>query len=267
MKLLIVIVFLASVLNSVSQAPLVVTVEKASNSVSIYAENRASCPISMTLNLDVVNMTHSHNPASFIVIPANSGKIYLTTLYSSGGKWSYKYNYKWYFGDVRNTSIDTSYVYELPYAIDSAYAVSQGYDGSFSHQGIKAIDFKMPEGTPIMAARNGKVAWVVQHNTLSCPTLECKDYANLVAIYHNDGSIGEYLHLQQNSVVVKQGDRVEAGQIIAKSGNTGFSSTPHLHFWTYRMTPAGLKSLPTKFRVGQQIVLLNKGYKYFRRAK
>ncbi|MGB8169537.1 MAG: M23 family metallopeptidase [Chthoniobacteraceae bacterium] len=42
--------------------------------------------------------------------------------------------------------------------------------------------------------------------------------------------MGEYLHLQKNGVLVKVGDEVQAGDLVARSGNTGCSTGPHLHF-------------------------------------
>ena len=53
---------------------------------------------------------------------------------------------------------------------------------------------------------------------------------NFVLLLHDDGTLGEYMHLSPSSVQVQPGERVERLQPIALSGNTGFSSTPHLHF-------------------------------------
>ena len=54
--------------------------------------------------------------------------------------------------------------------------------------------------------------------------------ANHVRIQHPDGTMGVYAHLQPESVTVQAGQRVRTGQRLGASGNTGFSSGPHLHF-------------------------------------
>ena len=68
-------------------------------------------------------------------------------------------------------------------------------------------------------------------------------------ILHADQTTGEYYHLSKSGVVVSIGEKVEAGQKIAYSGNTGFSSLPHLHFAVYRAQPFGkYQSLPFTFK-------------------
>jgi murein DD-endopeptidase MepM/ murein hydrolase activator NlpD len=55
-------------------------------------------------------------------------------------------------------------------------------------------------------------------------------YANYIIIRHDDGTYGNYLHFKQNGVVVNEGQRVTMGKLIGFSGNTGYSTDPHLHF-------------------------------------
>ncbi len=56
------------------------------------------------------------------------------------------------------------------------------------------------------------------------------NHANYVCIYHADGTVANYAHLNTKGVVVKEGDFVNQGQLIAYSGNTGYADGPHLHF-------------------------------------
>jgi len=54
--------------------------------------------------------------------------------------------------------------------------------------------------------------------------------ANHILILHEDGTLGVYSHLSPNHTTVSFGQRVDAGTLIGYSGNTGYSSGPHLHF-------------------------------------
>ena len=74
------------------------------------------------------------------------------------------------------------------------------------------------------------------------------DRANFVRILHDDGSMAVYAHLQPNSARVYPGGRVPTGAWIANSGNTGFSSGPHLHFAVQMNAGMSLESLPFRFR-------------------
>ena len=120
----------------------------------------------------------------------------------------------------------------LPFAADDAVVISQGNHGWFSHSGWSnyAVDFPVPEGTPVAAARGGRVWSLKEDSDEGCDTSDCANLANFVAIDHGDGTVAHYLHLQLDGVPVALGDQVHVGQVIGYSGNTGFSTGPHLHF-------------------------------------
>ena len=72
--------------------------------------------------------------------------------------------------------------------------------------------------------------------------------ANYVTIGHDDGSQAVYVHLQMNGALVELGDWVTTGEVIGLSGNTGFSTGPHLHFKvSQQKSPADFASVPTLF--------------------
>ena len=157
-------------------------------------------------------------------------------------------------------------MYELPYAPGDKFKVTQGYNGRFSHIGSNqyAIDWQMAEGTPVRAARAGLVVRVKDDSDRGGSSMDYDRYNNYVLIRHQDGTLGHYCHLQKGGCMVKPGEKVEAGEIIAHSGNTGFSSGPHLHFCVF-MTKDGKQrvSIPVKFRnVNGEAVTLNEGQKY-----
>lgn len=164
-------------------------------------------------------------------------------------------------GDPR--AIPENLSYSLPVDEGSDWELGQAFDGGFSHsdeQNRYAVDFIVPVGSPVYAARGGTVMEVL--SGFSGGGMNRKEYAeraNLVRILHDDGSMAVYAHLQENGVLVAAGDRVAMGQQIAFSGNTGYSSGPHLHFCLqvnvgmrlvsvpFRMVgPAGFLPLPTR---------------------
>jgi len=131
---------------------------------------------------------------------------------------------------------DDAYLYRLPYGDDVSFPIIQGYGAKLSHRGAEqyTLDFGMPVGTPVHAARDGVVVLVEDSHDLGCPREECGRFANFVVVLHSDGTTGEYFHLERGSAQVHVGERVARGQWLARSGNTGFSTAPHLHFGVYR---------------------------------
>jgi murein DD-endopeptidase MepM/ murein hydrolase activator NlpD len=131
---------------------------------------------------------------------------------------------------------DDDYLYRLPYGADVSFPIIQGYGAKLSHRGAErfTLDFGMPVGTEVHAARDGVVALIEDSHDAGCARAECGRFANFVVVLHSDGTTGEYFHLERGSVVVRVGQHVERGQLLARSGNTGFSTAPHLHFGVYR---------------------------------
>lgn len=123
-------------------------------------------------------------------------------------------------------------VVELPFEAGETHEIGQGMHGAFSHYGnaTHALDFPLPEGTTVVAARDGVVVGTKEDSSSGCPDPSCADQGNFVRIDHGDGTYALYYHLQHDGALVELGDRVCAGEPIARSGNTGYSSAPHLHF-------------------------------------
>lgn len=157
-----------------------------------------------------------------------------------------------------------SYVYELPYKEGTSHKVVQGYGGRFSHKNKAALDFGMPVGTPIHAARGGVVYSYRDDSNEGGILPKYQRKANYIMIRHSDGSIGCYWHLQKDGVVVKKG-KVEKGQLIGYSGNTGFVLRPHLHFAVKRVLNYNKDSfVRTQFRTSEGIQILESRETYQR---
>jgi len=142
--------------------------------------------------------------------------------------------------------------YRVPFVAGSAYQITQAYPDRKTHDtpdSLYAIDIGMPIGTDVLAARGGIVFDVIGKNFRG--GTEIKEHAkeaNIVRILHDDGTFAVYAHLNWDSIRVRPGERVVTGQYIADSGNTGFSSGPHLHFAVQRNSGMRIESLPVSFR-------------------
>lgn len=125
-------------------------------------------------------------------------------------------------------TVDVVPPYVLPFS-EGSFRVAQAYGGTFSHTGtfFFSYDFVMPIGTPIVAARAG-VVHAVEESFVDYDNMI--GHENYIVIAHADGTFARYLHLTQDGAIPEVGDTVEAGETIALSGNTGFSTLPHLHF-------------------------------------
>jgi len=112
--------------------------------------------------------------------------------------------------------------------------IDQGFEGRFSHddeQNRYALDFAADIGTPVVAARAGTVMQVEYGFRASGRSFgEYASRANFIRVLHDDGTMALYAHLAPDGVLVRQGQQVRAGQRIGLSGNTGYSTAPHLHF-------------------------------------
>ena len=97
--------------------------------------------------------------------------------------------------------------------------VVTSYGAKTNGKSNDGINLAVPEGTPVKAAEDGVVAYSGN---------ELKGYGNLVLVRHSNGYVTAYAHASE--LMVKRGDTIKRGQVIAKSGQSGEVASPQLHF-------------------------------------
>jgi murein DD-endopeptidase MepM/ murein hydrolase activator NlpD len=165
------------------------------------------------------------------------------------GMGTIRFDYGYVIGDPGATHQPTG-PYRAPFAAARSFPVTQAPPDAITHRDAGsryAIDIGMPVGSAVHAAREGLVINVAHKFFRGGLTQEVRDEANFVQVLHDDGTTAVYAHLQLDTVRVRPGQRVGRGEHIANSGNTGFSSGPHLHFVVLRNAGLRSESVPVVF--------------------
>ncbi|HEY0288279.1 MAG TPA: M23 family metallopeptidase [Pseudomonas sp.] len=212
---------------------------------SLYVRNDLYAPVEIELKLSgVKNVLGVADQVIRRTVPARSNERLIALSPKLVGKaMSYKPSLRSIVGDPQRSSL--AYRYPLPW-VGGPFRLSQGPNGGYSHSGAKsryAMDIAMPEGTPIIAARGGTVIKTENNQTGK----GANPSGNFVRVLHDDGTMGVYLHLMQGSVVVREGQHIAVGSALGRSGNTGNSTGPHLHFVVQRNVGLALESIPYQF--------------------
>lgn len=184
-----------------------------------------------------------------IIAPLMSlGIIDINGIGSSGGGLSYtqidsKNSFLWPIGSD-DTETENGITYALgepsPYRVSSGFGLRLDPFGSGEITGHGGVDIS-PTNNPglgnvnVIAAKDGQVIYPYLASKTDCSSdgndLKCGGgYGNFVMLQHDDGTMTVYAHLYANSITVKEGDNVKAGQVIGKMGSSGHSTGLHLHF-------------------------------------
>lgn len=116
-----------------------------------------------------------------------------------------------------------------------------------------AIDFLVPDGTPVLAAYDGTIIEVQEHSNSWGDGPEYRDRLNYVTIRHEGDELTQYCHLKKDSVSesgIGVGSRVWQGQQVAIVGKTGWTDRDHLHFIVFR---TGVRIGPFKYKSVQAV--------------
>lgn len=217
------------------------TVKQANGQLHYIAHNPLLIPTQCFLN-----DTETKNKISSTLVPPLSSK---TLFIQQNSRIKRNVRFRYVIGDP-NTQPDRALILP-PFTNYKPMRISQSFNGQFSHRSASsryAVDIGMLVGTKITAVREGIVFRTRDNYALagvSSPYFI--DKANLVEILHDDGTYALYGHLLLGGVKVKVGDKVSAGQVIGLSGNTGYSTGPHLHFVILYNNKGKRHSVPFKF--------------------
>ncbi len=221
--------------------------------IQLYAKNDFYGPVELVLGLDVledVKLPPPEQSLRWVLPPRRETELMQLDALDDARAPSVSYRYLYLHGDP-DSEHEVERPYRAPFALANDFMVSQTYPIAITHNTVDsyyAVDFVMPVGTDIYAARGGLVVEVASTNfRAGTDPKEEGASANLVRILHEDGTYAIYAHLNWNTIRVMPGDEVKRGEYIADSGNTGFSTGPHLHFVVLRNNGMRVESLPILF--------------------
>jgi murein DD-endopeptidase MepM/ murein hydrolase activator NlpD len=230
--------------------------------VRIVARNSLHGPVQVGLYLTDVDRLVPDDTELLRVLPARSETDILrldAAVVAASGGLDYEFLHIPGEPGARHTPASP---YRLPYAVAARHVVTQAYPEKITHtdpSSAHAVDFEMPIGTGVYAARAGTIMQVTS-DYFGSTTADGGQRANLIRVLHDDGTMAVYAHLHWDSIRVTPGHRVERGELIAASGNTGYSAGPHLHFVVQRNRGGSIVSVPVQFSgLGGQPVVIESG--------
>jgi murein DD-endopeptidase MepM/ murein hydrolase activator NlpD len=239
--------------NSAPEAGIRVTHEFEGRTVELVAHNQSYVPVELTVTIKTIRGMEFPDPdleLKWTVPPREDFALLSLDLLEDGSTPFLEYQYRYLAGDPAARH-RPQFAYRVPYAVATEHPVTQAYPNIATHttpDSYYAVDVAMPIGTDIMAARGGVVFDTAASNFRGgLDPVRDGPAANVIRILHDDGTYAIYAHLNTNSIRVRPGDRVQRGQYIADSGNTGFSTGPHLHFVVVRNVGMDIESLPVTF--------------------
>ena len=214
-----------------------IDMKKRGRRVDIYLVNKSRyTPLTFKLDFRLRNMKLSR-PNRVVYVPPGTRKLVQRLRPRNRRAASYDVRYRHTYGS-HVARHDDAYRYLPPWRPGTLRIVSQGCNDTYTHKGPHAfaIDVGMAVGTPVHAARGGRVIHIKEDSERGGPGAAYMKDGNEIVIAHDDTTLAAYSHLQKDGAVVKLGERVEAGDLIGYSGNTGWSTNPHLHFEVYQLS-------------------------------
>jgi murein DD-endopeptidase MepM/ murein hydrolase activator NlpD len=230
---------------SVASPRILVEPRSGANGITLVAINECRCAVEFGIK---TRGSDGSEHAGRAVVAPRSEQV-LIEVPAPPGTGEIRFDYGYVIGDPASIHTPPG-PYRAPFALAQSYTVTQALPDQVTHQDAgsrHAIDIAMPVGSAVHAAREGVVINVAHRFFRGGTTQEVRDEANFVQVLHDDGTTAVYAHLQLDTVRVRPGQRVQRGEYIANSGNTGYSSGPHLHFVVLRNAGLRSESVPVKF--------------------
>ena len=197
--------------------------------VEFRAQNNGFDNLDLTVSAEMRNMYATSVLPYKQILPGKSTFVLFQIKQKEKGAFSYNVKYNYFVGipHAKNTGV---YILPVPkgkkFRIDNAFNDHGLHKGKLAH----AVDISMSVGTPVYSARDGIVVYVKDDSDEGGEGEQFLEKANYIRILHDDGTYGQYMHLKYKGVSVAPGDKVNSGDLIGYSGNTGYSTGPHLHF-------------------------------------
>ena len=236
--------------------------------ITLFAQNTYYAPIQLAFRIMAPQNVAANTPLRGMQMLPPRGDATLLSVGAADPSMPVLFDYEYQFlpGDPQ-AQHRPDRPYRFPFGKSSAFLVTQAYPDTVTHTDPSsqyAIDFAMPIGTHVDAARGGVVIEIAS-DFFEAGVDAAKDgpRANVIRILHDDGTMSLYGHLNWNSIRVVPGKRVERGEYIADSGNTGFSTGPHLHFVVQRNRGGAIISVPIEFETASgAAVTVRSGERY-----
>jgi murein DD-endopeptidase MepM/ murein hydrolase activator NlpD len=225
--------------------------------IDLYAKSAIPATITVTYRLSLTNLS-AWTPTTITKVIQPQGSIKLTSLepVDPTKRWNIRSSYNYAYGSTK-AQHDNRTLYRLPFKKGRKVRISQGFNTNRTHKGESkyAVDFDMRVGSEVYAARDGIVVKVKEDSKKSGKTRAFIKHTNNILIEHSDGTLGSYSHLKYQGAKVKVGQRVKKGDLIALSGNTGYSTGPHLHFVVYKLLSVDKReSIKIKFSSASGVI-------------
>ena len=262
-RLLIFWLFIACSLPGIAGAgqgyPFSISAERSGAGSNLIARNRGPAPVSVRLILSAMDNVSTTQPLPVHAVVRPYSEVLLLRIRPTYPGRGLRFSTQSTFSVGSFHAIpDPRATYRLPFANGRSFVISQASGGPLTthttDDSEHAVDFTMPENTPVVAARDGVVIETEAANRFGGNDKVLLARANFVRILHADETVATYAHLAPGGVRVRPGDKIRAGTVIGLSGATGYTSGPHLHFVVQKLVRRNegfaMVSVPFRFFVG-----------------